>query len=281
MQRSLPALVIGLKRKPQRLQNFISQFRSRDPQGQIELYHMSALDAQQTAKNQIDHIDDDCRDMLDKNTRHCQADLPSRGAVGCYMSHLMALRWLETCQQDILVVFEDDVVFKHSANIDDMITRSIQHLGTADVLLLGYRRCGLRACIYSLKNMLATTSDMKSFFGMYGYVVTKQGASRILNSSCYPIRGQIDTYIASLALKDRLSVKALTHPIVHDSSDHGDTDIQKYGLHHLKDQFLPYMDDKLKHKPAEANNDVRAVLDGLLQETEIVKMSQPWTSSIQ
>lgn len=220
MMRTVPMLVINLDSRPQRLRKFL-----RNVPAPSRLFRLPAVETVgQIAQHSI-LVDETVIENVQKGERRSETDLPSFGAVGCYLSHLLALRWLEKSKYDSLLVVEDDVKFHRT--IPDLPSPA------ADITLLGYREKGFP--LFPTRN---ATRPIAAFFGLYAYHVTKSGATKILDSSCLPMQKQIDGHLGCMALSGRLHVHGLTSKCAHvPLADVWDSQVQK---HKLRSIFLPY-----------------------------------------
>ncbi len=202
----IPTIVINLDRRPHRMRRFLinmTLLRSR-----LRLWRLPGLDTTELKRPQeIDLVTADALYRLKQGQRVAKSDLPSSGAIGCYLSHLMALRWCEKSSHEGILILEDDVVFRPEMSLVKRIMPSISEQDGPDLVLLGYRN-------KSADRLWPGTpiKPIKQFFGLYAYYVTKQGATKILDSQCLPIAMQIDGHIGCLATCGRLNVQGLTKP---------------------------------------------------------------------
>jgi hypothetical protein len=130
------------------------------------------------------------------NGRKQHKDLSSKGALGCYLSHVML--WKELVEREDLnymVIFEDDIVtvpsLKYANIYDEMISLLEEINYDFDIFLLGYI---LRDNKYltEISNRIGKTSF---FWCLHSYVISKKGAKKLLEK-IFPIEMQIDSYIS-------------------------------------------------------------------------------------
>ena len=137
----------------------------------------------------------------------------TRGAVGCAMSHLDCLRRFLDSDKHYALLFEDDAVlmFRIGAAIQ-------QTLDTArapwDVLLLGYW------CVQ------CTSDTTSAFYGLQGYMVTREGARKILDGCSPPFEMQLDHKISWLGRRGRLRIARAAASLVPQVTGAYGTDIQ-------------------------------------------------------
>ena len=133
------------------------------------------------------------RNILAK-TRRSHEDLDSIGGVGCALSHIAVWQWLAgNHDSDVAIVFEDDAVIPPGLmeNLKKLFQSSPTVAATHswDILLLGGNWAST-APIQGEPNLV----DVKGFFGLYGYIISKSGAKKLLEH-VYPIHCHIDLWI--------------------------------------------------------------------------------------
>lgn len=121
-------------------------------------------------------------------TKHYQL---TRGAIGCYLSHLKCYDKIANGDKHYGIIFEDDVnIPKSFHKLSSDVVNSIP--GDWDILLLSCH------CITCKRQQIYSKVD--KFIWLHCYVVTKSGAKKlveILNSK--PIEQQIDSELSDLA----------------------------------------------------------------------------------
>jgi GR25 family glycosyltransferase involved in LPS biosynthesis len=128
--------------------------------------------------------------------RNLHRALSSKGALGCYMSHVNIWKWLLNQPSiDRVVVFEDDAYL--SDNAVDKIDTCLQSIPfeSIDFFSFGYNNTS--------KGFTEEVNDFVSlyrgeFWGLQGYMITKKGATKLLEN-IFPIDVQIDSYIGLFA----------------------------------------------------------------------------------
>ena len=135
----------------------------------------------------------------------------TRGAVGCFLSHVSVWRDFLNGPYDAALVLEDDAVPQQ------FVARAIQSMmmpASTDILLLGHycNTCSASMCGDLLK--------VKRFFGLQGYIITRQGAKKILDQKDIRWIGkQIDSVLSDLASDGIINIYATQEQlIVQDSS---------------------------------------------------------------
>ena len=132
-------------------------------------------------------------------TKHHQL---TRGAIGCYLSHLSVLRQIKP--GEIFLVFEDDIDIRSGVRgeIEKILRDAPKNW---DLILLGYN---------SYLGSDDELSKVRSFWGTCGYLITYIGAQKFLNESGDRFDCQIDTFMGWMAASGLLDVYALKSPIV-------------------------------------------------------------------
>jgi glycosyl transferase family 25 len=130
------------------------------------------------------------------NGRKQHKELSSKGAIGCYLSHLMLWKKLVESDNERMLIFEDDIV-PLDINLDVKINNLINEKDDFDILLLGHRIIdkdttkvseNLSRCIF--------------FFNLDSYIITKKAAQKLLKFA-FPIEMQLDSYIPYYNLIDK------------------------------------------------------------------------------
>lgn len=134
------------------------------------------------------------RNILNK-TRRSHEELDSVGGVGCALSHIALWEYIaNSTEHDLLIIFEDDITVRPGfvKHTDKIILNSsyLQNTDNWDILLLGSS-----TPIETKDNKFEpAVLDVKNFFGLFSYIITKQGAKNLLDH-VYPIHSHIDLWI--------------------------------------------------------------------------------------
>lgn len=148
--------------------------------------------------------------------RHYQL---SRGAVGCYMSHLRLWESIVKTDKEVALVFEDDAQIFPTLN---------QYLTTTafpadfDIILLGF------VCFKCHKDREGSGFvKVNRFFGLHGYLISTKGIRKILaNQRVSPVRKQIDSMLSDMASAGQLTVYATPRKYVEQNNETFGTQIQ-------------------------------------------------------
>ena len=214
-QKVSKAVLINLDSNPDRLQYVIQQYRASDL-NTLPLERFRAVVGSRTDPGA--HLTPDALvelRLVEKRgyrTKHHQL---TRGAIGCYLSHLSVLRQIKP--GEAILVLEDDIDINPSSLA--VIKQTLQTAPRGwDLILLGYN------------SFLGDTVDdtfikVRSFWGLQGYLITYEGAQKFLAESGDRFDCQIDTLMGWMAASGLLNVYTLQVPIIQPT--HGfDTNIQ-------------------------------------------------------
>lgn len=184
--------LINLDRNKNRLERFVKQYTNSDLNFKT-VQRIAAVDGKNL--NITQYLSDRAFKEI-KNiettgyrTKHYQL---SRGAVGCYLSHLKAYKYISESDKPYGIIFEDDVNisrdFYYKLNI---ILSKIPN--NWDVLLLGCH------CLKCKKHDVY--SDVSKFILLHCYIVKKEAAKFLFDTlNKKPIEQQIDSEISDFII---------------------------------------------------------------------------------
>jgi GR25 family glycosyltransferase involved in LPS biosynthesis len=212
--------LINLDRKPDRLNRFTKYYNNTDLEKVKSFTRIAAVDGKLIdVRNHVSaqgwkEIQD--VEWYGYRTKHNQLTL---GAVGCYLSHVNAMKALRDSNHNYAIIFEDDVRFVHNDTYK-ILRISMNFIPNDwDILLLG--------CVCHVCNRYERYQDLKHFFLMHAYVLKRSGALKILEMiENKPIRQQIDSELSTLASLDKIKVACLNRAIVVQDSSQNVTTIQ-------------------------------------------------------
>jgi len=128
----------------------------------------------------------------------------TKGAVGCYLSHLDIYRKIAASNKKYGLIFEDDVMIA-----TDFYKRMLYGLNTVpgdwDIYLLGLicLKCDIKS----------EYINVNRFWGLHGYLVKKEAAQRLVNNLDRLISKQIDADISLLIKEKKVKVYGI-NPII-------------------------------------------------------------------
>lgn len=94
--------------------------------------------------------------------------------VGIALSHMSVWKRIRDGPDDMGLVFEDDAI--PLGDFDTDLRRAVEEAGTFDVLNLGCFMCDFR-----VRKVPVGVRDVSVFAGAHAYVLTKEGAKKLLN----------------------------------------------------------------------------------------------------
>jgi GR25 family glycosyltransferase involved in LPS biosynthesis len=134
-------------------------------------------------------------DALDNNLRVYVPLTP--GGIGCALSHRKVYQKILDDNLDAALILEDDITIDKDF-VDKFNTISRYVPRDYDILFLGYHASSLNN-ITKINNYISKPSKT---YGLFGYIVTNQGAKKLLN--IFPITEQIDTEISNNFGKNKI-----------------------------------------------------------------------------
>lgn len=158
----------------------------------------------------------------------------TKGAVGCYLSHLTLYeQLLNDDSSDYYLIFEDDCIFNKNIahNISTILNNAPNNW---DMIIFG----AIRSKSNKVQNTLL---KYNTFWGLCCYVINKRGARKIFEEYLdNKITMQIDSVMSVMSLNNRLNIYGPVNKL----AMHGkmSTDIQTPVLHFTNinpDDFLP------------------------------------------
>jgi glycosyl transferase family 25 len=170
--------------------------------------------------NLIDHVSPNGYNqilMTEKTKKRIHHYDLTRGAVGCYLSHLSIYKKLIKSKLKYSIVFEDDSIMAA-----DFYERLLYGLSVIpddwDILLLGVMclKCDIKKDYIKINR----------FWGTHGYIVKKEGAIKLIEYMDKPISKQIDADISLLIKRGLINVYAINPIIVAQDTKFG-SDIQE------------------------------------------------------
>jgi glycosyl transferase family 25 len=128
----------------------------------------------------------------------------TRGAVGCYLSHLAIYKKLINSNLNYTIVFEDDTIMA-----EDFYERLLNGLSVIpkdwDIILLGVMclKCDIE------ENYI----KINRFWGTHGYLINRTGAKKLIEYLDKPISKQIDADLSLLIKRGVINVYGI-NPII-------------------------------------------------------------------
>jgi len=136
--------------------------------------------------------------------RRTTEGIPSKGAIGCSLSHILVWREFLKSDKEYCLVLEDDCIIE-KLDLDILYS-------TFDIALLGY---GVPLGIPLNRNedqSVIPWPKGQCFYGSHAYMLTRKSAE-ILLLDALPIQMQIDFYIQAVASDRKLHIITSKHRI--------------------------------------------------------------------
>jgi len=134
--------------------------------------------------------------------RRTTEGIPSKGAIGCSLSHILIWRLFLTTDKPYCLVLEDDVKVNKAAleaEVGSILKTDF------DVGMIGYSVPLGLPLSRRPDNSIITWPQGQCFYGSHAYVLTRRGAE-ILLKDALPIQMQIDFYIQAVSTFSKLRV---------------------------------------------------------------------------
>lgn len=195
--------LINLKWNKDRYKNFLKLYNSTDlsPIGikTVEAVEGKKIDDIRSLVSEKAYTELIDAERLGYRTKHYQI---TRGAIGCYLSHLNTYELIVNSDKDFAIIFEDDVKF-NTSNILQEIQEKIKVMPSDwDLMLLG--------CVCYVCHKYDHYYDASKFILLHGYIIKKSSAKKIIELlKDKPIEKQIDSKFSDLILEGKLKVYCL------------------------------------------------------------------------
>lgn len=128
-------------------------------------------------------------DVVVPNYRRTHAELGTKNAIGCYMSHTTLWKQLLASDKEGFFIFESDAICTKDANIFEK-TKEFLEKPDGHILFFGDFNAVKSKEMKKVKDR---------FYGMHAYYITRKGAEMCLKYA-FPIEQQIDSYLSDLLL---------------------------------------------------------------------------------
>ena len=137
-----------------------------------------------------------------KNGRYSHNNIGTTGALGCYLSHVTLWKMLLESDEEMFLIFEDDVdINKNINNFTENINNTINLINENDwdIIFLGY--------FYNNTNNINIKyfKPINIIYGTHSYIINKNGARKLLKNA-FPIVDQLDSYISYMSLTRNINL---------------------------------------------------------------------------
>ena len=186
--------LINLRRRPDRLAAFSADYTKSDIDMEykvIEGVDGSKLDIEQQDLTELARAELKQLETTGYRSKHYQL---TRGAIGCYLSHIKVWKNILKDNSDIALVFEDDTTIP--ANTQSAINEALKNPPSDwDMILLGVA-CHTCSGVRTRPGFLR----VKKFWLLHAYLIKKEALEKIFKSDAlFPIAQQIDSLLSELS----------------------------------------------------------------------------------
>lgn len=184
--------LINLKRRPDRLTNFLELYESSDLRN-IDITKFDAIDGTKLDVSSVPLSELALAELQQLETtgfrtKHYQL---TKGAIGCYLSHVKIWENILKNNYDTVLIFEDDA--KVPKNLNYEIHEQMKHVPNDwDIVLFGYI---CKKCLKYEKYI-----EVERFMLTHCYMISRKAIVKIMNSNTlFPITQQIDSLMSELS----------------------------------------------------------------------------------
>jgi GR25 family glycosyltransferase involved in LPS biosynthesis len=192
--------VINLPRRPERLDNFKKSFSNSDI-SDIDLKVISAVDGSDLS--QIEGFTPESTMRIVKTGKRSANDELTPGMIGCYLSHYKTYEEFLKTDKMYALIFEDDAELKPN------VRKTVNNLPKNwDIVSFGILSC---FNCPDLNNSFTRTND---FYGTAGYIITREGAMKMMRYREKEITVQIDGLIGKFTQEGKISSYSVKNNLV-------------------------------------------------------------------
>ena len=185
--------------------------------GFIHPQRFSAINGSSLSESQINslvHPDAIPPILKGERTEHHQL---SKGAMGCYLSHITLWKQLYTGLPDSIIIFEDDAQPNFDMNTLGNYMNNVPD--DWDIILFG-----------GIYNKYDTINEyvvkLYQFYCLHGYIINKKNNLGKILDEAFPITKQIDSWLSDLAVCGKVNIYAITKNKWEINANNYSTDIQ-------------------------------------------------------
>ena len=207
--------LMNLKRRPDRLERFMTYYNTSDMKRynimKFEAIDGSVLDVNTVPLSELARLEMKQLETTGFRYKHYQL---TKGAIGCYLSHVKIWENIMKNNYERVLVFEDDA--RPPPNFLKALKINMKHIPQDwDIVLLGKlcNECEEYENYYKVNRFMLT----------HAYLITKKAIEKIIKTdTLFPITQQIDAYMSELS--SHINIYAVKRDIVRQGNSR--TDIQ-------------------------------------------------------
>lgn len=202
LEDKLKIYLINLDNNNRRLYSFKQEFNNTDLK-RIGWTRFSAINGREiNLKNYLSEVLYD--EVINNESNGYRTSHPqlTKGAVGCFLSHVGIYRLMLAENVKYGLILEDDVQFiqKDILNTLNKIIQDVPY--DWDLILLGHRT-------YKFENNPGNFYKVRRFYLLHAYIINKKGINKILTYiQQNPLDKQFDHYLSDMASKNQLNIYA-------------------------------------------------------------------------
>lgn len=184
--------LINLKRRPDRLNNFLKNYKESDMKNynvvKFDAIDGSNLDVMKCPLSELARAELQQLEFTGFRTKHYQL---TKGAIGCYLSHVKIWENILKNESEVALIFEDDAQIP--ADLNKRIHEEMHNIPNDwDIVLFGY------ICKKCMK--YDNYNEVERFMLTHCYIIKKQSIVKIMNTNTlFPITQQIDALMSELS----------------------------------------------------------------------------------
>lgn len=193
---NIKVYLINLDSRKDRLKNFLNNYNLNFSYEKIKAIDKLIINPLELYKKNI--LGKYGFNNLNKKIRTSHYEFNTKGAIGCYLSHIKT--WEKILEDDIDygIIFEDDIKINKKIDNELLIKYIMKAPKDWDIILLNKNRIKgkkYKENIYKIERFICTHS----------YIIKKTSINKII-SNIYPINQQIDFKLSILAKKNIINI---------------------------------------------------------------------------
>lgn len=184
--------LINLKRRPDRLNNFLKNYKESDMKNlnviKFDAIDGSNIDVAKCPLSELARAELQQLESTGFRTKHYQL---TKGAIGCYLSHVKIWENILKNENEVALIFEDDA--QVPVNLNQRIHEEMKNIPNDwDIVLFGY------ICKKCMK--YDKYNEVERFMLTHCYIIKKKSIAKIMNTNTlFPITQQIDALMSELS----------------------------------------------------------------------------------
>lgn len=133
-------------------------------------------------------LDEKYIDSLSEKSSHFISRTLSKGEIGCYLSHIKAIKKFILSNDDFAIITEDDIIFNNSfISFYKQMSELRVHNIFFDIILLGYRNGYGSFWGRSKISEYELLRFSDNGYGAHAYLISRNGALKIITEASEPI----------------------------------------------------------------------------------------------